>query len=103
MFEFRYRSLAMLQAMGIAPSLKREAPSTIIDVEDEDILPPPKRKKGKHGDDLVRSMEVRLKSLHEKSVQSSKDSFRWNRRSWRGCGAGWLNLKASLLVSRRRK
>lgn len=43
-FEFRYRSVAMLQALGIVSASKRETPP-VIDIEDEDIYPPPKRQK----------------------------------------------------------
>jgi len=57
-FEFHYRSIAMLQALGIIPPPKREAPP-IIDVDDEDIPPPPKRQKAAHGEDLMQSMQVR--------------------------------------------
>ena len=57
-FEFRYRSLPMLQALNIIPLPKREAP-LIIDLEDEDILPPPKCRKAAHNDEIVRSMQVR--------------------------------------------
>ena len=60
-FEFRYRSEAMLQASGIIPPPKREAP-LIIDVEDEDIVPLPKRQKGEHNEDHMRSMQVRSNS-----------------------------------------
>ena len=56
-FEFHYRSIAMLQALGIIPSPKRTAP--IIDVSDEDILPPVKRRKAVHNEDLIQSMQVR--------------------------------------------
>jgi len=56
-FEFRYRSTAMLQALGIIPPPKRETPP-IIDLEDED-LPPPKRQKTAHDEGLVQSMQVR--------------------------------------------
>ena len=58
-FEFRYRSMAILQALEIIPSPKREAPP-IIDVEDEHILPPPKRQKGEQNEDDIRSMQVRI-------------------------------------------
>ena len=57
-FEFRYRSLPMLQALNIVPPPKREA-SLVIDLKDEDALPPPKRRKAAHNDDLVQSMQVR--------------------------------------------
>jgi len=57
-FEFHYRSIAMLQALGIIPPPKRAAPP-IIDVEDEDILPPAKRQKAAHNEDLIQSMQVR--------------------------------------------
>ena len=57
-FEFRYRSPPMLQALKIIPPPKREA-SLIIDLEDEDALPPPKRWKAAHNDELVRYMQVR--------------------------------------------
>jgi len=56
-FEFRYRSVAMLQALRVVPLPKREAP-LIIDLEDEDAQPPPKRQRTtKH---LMRSMQVRI-------------------------------------------
>jgi hypothetical protein len=60
-FEFRYRSTAMLQALGIIPPPKREA-SSIIDVDDEDLLPSPKRQKGERKEDRLWSMQVRFNS-----------------------------------------
>ena len=48
----------MLQALDIIPAPKREAP-LVIDLEDEDALPPPKRRKAAHNDGLVQSMQVR--------------------------------------------
>jgi hypothetical protein len=48
----------MLQALGIIPPPKREAP-LVIDLEDEDIQPPPKRQKTADNKDLVQSMQVR--------------------------------------------
>lgn len=57
-FEFRYRPMAMLQALRIVPPSKREAPQ-VIDVEDEDTLPPPKRQKTAPKEDLIQSMQVR--------------------------------------------
>ena len=56
----------MLQALGIIPPPKREALS-IIDAEDEDILPSPKRQKGEHNEDLIQSMQVR-DNWHVESV-----------------------------------
>jgi len=64
-FEFRYRSLPMLQALGIIPGPKREAP-LIIDLEDEDTLPPPKRRKAVHNNDLIQSMQAELDRLWRK-------------------------------------
>ena len=57
-FEFRYRSPPMLQALKIIPPPKREA-ALIIGLEDEDAPPPPKRRKAAHNDDVVQSMHVR--------------------------------------------
>ena len=57
-FEFRYRPTAVLQALGVIPLLKREAPF-VIDLEDEDVQPPPKRRKTTDGEGLVHSMQVR--------------------------------------------
>lgn len=57
-FEFRYRPIAMLQALGIIPPPKREAPP-IIDLDDEDIQPPPKRSKTAHDGDSMESVQVR--------------------------------------------
>ena len=57
-FEFHYRSIAMLQALGIIPPPKREAP-LVIDLEDEDVQPPPKRQKTADNKELVQSMLVR--------------------------------------------
>lgn len=57
-FEFRYRPVAMLQALGIFSPSKREAP-LVIDVEDEDTLPPLKRQKTAPKEDIIRSMQVR--------------------------------------------
>ena len=73
LFEFRYRSKAMLWALGIIPPLKREAPQ-IADVEDEDILPPPKRQKGEHDKGLTWSLQVRS-SQRAKLVQLPNDGF----------------------------
>ena len=101
-FEFRYRSKAMLQALGIISPPKRETPP-IIDVEDEDPIPPPKRQKAGHNEDIIRSMQVRG-SWRVKPVLSPNDTFNWNRRNWSGCGAGWVRLKGGklgLLVLRR--
>lgn len=53
-FEFRYRPVAMLQALRIISPPKREA-APAIDVDD-DILPPPKRQKSERIEDLKRSM-----------------------------------------------
>ena len=58
MFEFRYRSVAMLQARGVVPPPKRELP-LVIDLEDEDDEPLPKRQKTEHDKDLIRTMQVR--------------------------------------------
>ena len=58
-FEFRHRSVAMLQALGIIPRPKRETPPVII-IEDEDDQPPQKRQKTGHEESLVRTaVEVR--------------------------------------------
>lgn len=48
--------MPVLQALGIIPLLKREAPSVI---ELEDTPPPPKRQKASPDEDLVQSMQVR--------------------------------------------
>lgn len=79
-FEFRYRSSAMLQALGIIPPPKREAPS-VIDIEDEEILPPPKRQKGEHDEDRMRSMQVSRNSFRVKPVLPPNHNFHRNRRS----------------------
>jgi len=73
-FEFRYRSMAMLQALEIAPPPKREAPP-IIDVEDEDTLPPLKRQKREHDEDLMGSMQSELKKLWRRvgELEGKKD------------------------------
>jgi hypothetical protein len=59
-FEFCYRSTAMLQALGIIPLPKREAP-LIIDLEDidENIQPSPKRQKTAHNEDPIQATQVR--------------------------------------------
>ena len=57
-FEFHYRPTAILQALGVVSSPKLEAP-LIIDLEDEDTQPPPKRRKTVPKEDLLQSMEVR--------------------------------------------
>jgi len=85
-FEFRYRSMAMLQAQGIVPPSKREVPP-VIDVEDDDTLPPRKRQKAGQKGDTVRSMQVR-NSLHTSPLLSPNDEFGWIRQSSIGCGAG---------------
>jgi hypothetical protein len=58
-FEFRYRSTAMLRALRIIPPPKREASST-IDIDDKDILPSPERQKGERKEDRLQSIQVRL-------------------------------------------
>jgi len=83
-FEFHHRSVAILQALGIIPRPKREAPP-IVDVDDEDILPPPKRQKAAHGEDLMQSMQVR-DDRHFIPAPSPNNNFDWNRRSWNNCG-----------------
>jgi len=58
-FEFRYRSMAMLQALGIIPPPKREAPPIIDLSDDEDTQPPPKRQRTTKNEHLIQSMQVR--------------------------------------------
>ncbi|KAF9646176.1 hypothetical protein BDM02DRAFT_3271155 [Thelephora ganbajun] len=58
-FEFHYHSTAMLQALGIIPPPKRGAP-TVIDLEDGDFEPPPKRQKATESNVLIQTMQVRL-------------------------------------------
>jgi len=64
-FDFRYRSTPMLQALDIIPPPKSEAP-LVIDLEDEDALPPPKRRKAAHDGDLVQSMQTELDRLRRR-------------------------------------
>jgi hypothetical protein len=90
-FEFRYRSMEILQASGIVPPPKRETPP-IIDAEDEDILPPPKRQKGQQSDDYFRSMKVR-NSLRVKPTPFPNNRLNGNRLSWTNCDGGWSSLK----------
>ena len=90
-FDFRYHSLAMLQALRIIPPPKCEVPQ-IIDLTDEDILPPPKRQKTTHNDDLTQSMQVR-NSWNFTPVRSFNDRFNRNRGSWNGYGTRCTNLK----------
>ena len=56
-FEFRYRPIAVLQALRVIPLLKHEAPS-VIDLEDEGTQPSPKRRKTTDEEGRVQSMKV---------------------------------------------
>ena len=50
--------MAMLQALKVIPLPKREAP-LVIDLEDEDTQPPPKRRKTTDKEGQVQSMQVK--------------------------------------------
>ena len=56
-FEFKYRSTAMLQAQGKIPSPESKT-SIIIDLKDEDDESPPKRRKVKHYEDRILCLQV---------------------------------------------
>jgi len=64
-FEFRYRSMAMLQALGIVLPPKREA-SPAVDLDDKCIQPPPKRQRTTQSEDLIQSMQAELERLRNK-------------------------------------